>query len=104
VEPFPGKRSYAGAAAPGPVPFGGLFLLERAADGEEVERLESPDPRELLGTSFNLSVRTPERLIRQLDLAAALAASGEIFRLRVLPGSDADALAEAVVRRLAEEA
>ena len=45
-----------------PAPFGGLFLLERATHGPPVERIEAVDPFALLASTFNLSVRTPERL------------------------------------------
>ncbi len=47
-------------------------------------------------------MRTPERLLRHLDLAAALAATGRIFRLRVQPGVNATQLANAVCELLPE--
>ena len=59
-----------------------------------MERIDAVDPFALLGSTFNLSVRTPERLIRHLDLAASLAATGRIYRLRVQPGIDATQLAD----------
>ena len=83
---FPHKRRFHPRVSASPAPFGGLFLLERATHGPPVERLAAVDPFALLASTFNLSVRTPERLVRHLDLAAALAATERIYRLRVQPG------------------
>jgi hypothetical protein len=99
---FLGKQRYSPSVAASPAPFGALFLLERSADGAPIERIEAVDPFELLASTFNLSVRTPERLTRHLDLVAALAATGRIHRLRVQPGVDATQLAEIVHERLLE--
>ncbi len=77
-------------------PLAALFLLERAEAGPEIEPLEEVDPFELLAATFNLSVRTPERLVRQLDLVGSLAAGGLVHRLRILPGGDATASTAAV--------
>jgi hypothetical protein len=92
-----GKRRYVSAEAPPPAPLGAVFLLERSAAQPAVERLEAVSPFALLASTFNLSVRTPERLRRQLDVVATIAASGAVQRLRVQPGVDATALA-AIVR------
>jgi len=96
---FQSKRRYAPATATAR-PFGSLFLLEHAAGGAPLERLERVDPFELLRQTYNLSVRTPERLARHLDLAAALASSGNVYRLRVLAHMDATRLAEVVYTEL----
>jgi hypothetical protein len=96
-----GRWRYRAEMAPGPAPFGALFLLERAERGPLVEVVGGADPTALLASTFNLSVRTPERLARQLDFVGALAASGRIFRLRVLPGVDSTELAEAALEYLA---
>lgn len=87
-----------------PTPFGDLFLLERSALDPAFEPLDPIDPFALLATTFNLSVRTPERLARHLDLVTALAATGRIFRLRISPGVDATRLAEQLDRHLATRA
>ncbi len=92
---FAGRRRVAVVAAPA-APLAALFLLERAAAGPQIEALERVDPFELLAATFNLSVRTPERLVRQLDLVGSLAESGRVHRLRVLPGGDATASAAAI--------
>jgi hypothetical protein len=100
AQPFASRQRYAPGAVAAAVPFSALFLLERAESGLAIEPLASPDPFELLASTFNLSVRTPERLTRQLDMVEALVASGGVYRLRVLPGVDATRLAEAVERHL----
>jgi hypothetical protein len=99
---FPHKPRYHPRASASAAPFGGLFLLERATHGPPVERLAAVDPFALLASTFNLSVRTPERLVRHLDLAAALAATGRVHRLRVQPGVNATQLADAVRQQLPE--
>jgi hypothetical protein len=97
-----GKQRYSPSVTASPAPFGELFLLERSGYGPPIERIEAVDPFALLASTFNLSVRTPERLTRHLDLAVALAATGRIHRLRVQPEMDATQLAEIVHERLLE--
>ena len=87
------KHRYVSDGAPEPAPLGGLFLLERSAEQPAVERLAAVDPFELLASTFNLSVRTPARLQRQLDVVSAIATDGLAHRLRVQPGIDATRLA-----------
>jgi hypothetical protein len=99
---FPGKRRYNPRVTASPAPFGGLFLLERSKHGPPLERIEAVDPFALLASTFNLSVRTPERLVRHLDLATALAATERIYRLRIQPGIDATQLADTLYERLLE--
>ena len=99
---FLGKQRYSPSVTASSTPFGELFLLERSTHGPPVERIEAVDPFALLASTFNLSVRTPERLVRHLDVAGALAATGRIYRLRVQPGMDATRLAEIVHERLLE--
>jgi hypothetical protein len=99
---FLGKQRYNPSVTASPAPFGELFLLERSTHGPPVERIEAVDPFALLASTFNLSVRTPERLTRHLDLAVALAATGRIYCLRIQPEMDATQLAEIVHERLLE--
>lgn len=94
-----GKWRYARAVARA-APLAALFLLERSARSPVVERLERVDPFDLLASTFNLSIRTPERLRRQLDVVAALAAGGHVYRLRVQPGTDATRLARLLEEQL----
>jgi hypothetical protein len=98
---FPGKQRYVPSVIASEAPFGKLFLLDRSTHGNPVERVEAVDPLVLLASTFNLSVRTPERLTRHLDLAADLAASGHIYRLRIRPEIDATRLAETLHEYLA---
>jgi hypothetical protein len=100
-ETFLGKQRYNPSVTASPAPFGELFLLERSTHGPPIERIEAVDPFALLGSTFNLSVRTPERLARHLDLAVALAATERIYRLRIQPEIDATQLAEIVHEQLA---
>ena len=83
----------------GLTPLRAFFLLERGK-GEEIEPAAGIDPMQLLLSSFNFSVRGPERLRRQLDVAAALESGGHLHRARVQPGRDADGLAELILRYL----
>ncbi|MDQ3936084.1 MAG: hypothetical protein M3340_15790 [Actinomycetota bacterium] len=66
-------------------PLAGIYFLR--GQGEPVERIESPDPRMLLASTFVLGVRTPERLRRQLDVCAHLFRSVPMFWLTVRDGS-----------------
>jgi hypothetical protein len=97
-----GKHRYSLSANASTAPFGGLFLLERSPHGPPVERIEAVDPFALLASTFNLSVRSPERLTRHLDMAASLAAAGRVYRLRIQPGIDASRLADMLCERLPE--
>jgi hypothetical protein len=100
-EAFLDKQRYSPSTIAAAAPFGELFLLERSTHGPPIERIEAVDPFALLASTFNLSVRTPERLARHLDLAVALAATERIYRLRIQPGTDATQLAEIVYEQLA---
>jgi len=96
-----GKRRYTSRRTPSPAPFGCLFLLERSMREPVIEELVAVDPFELLASTFNLSVHTPERLRRQLDVVAAIASHGQVYRLRVQPDVDATELAAVVHEHLA---
>jgi hypothetical protein len=97
---FPGKQRYNPSVTTSPAAFGELFLLERSPDGPPIERIEAVDPLALLASTFNLSVRTPDRLARHLDLAATLAATERIYRLRIQPDTDATQLAHILYEHL----
>lgn len=90
---IPGRVRFAATAVGKPHPLRALHLLERADTGASIERLDQPRPTELLGATFNLSVQTEERLVRQLDLCARMAAEVPIFRVRIRPDQDAAGLA-----------
>jgi hypothetical protein len=77
-----------------PAPLHAVCLLERAADGPAFEPVETVDPVILLGSTFNVSARSPERLLRHLDFCARIATDVRVFRIRISPGVDAAALAD----------
>jgi hypothetical protein len=94
------KHRYVSDVAPEPAPLGGLFLLQRSSEQPAVEQLVAVDPFELIASTFNLSVRTPERLQRQLDVVSAIASAGLAYRLRVQPDVDATRLAAMIQAEL----
>ena len=96
-----GKRRYMSTSVAEAAPLGYVFLLERSARGPVVEQIEAVDPFELIASTFNLSVHTPARLRRQLDLVSAIASSGVVHRLRLQPDVNASALAELVQEHVA---
>jgi hypothetical protein len=98
--PF-GKQRYVSESVPGPAPLRSVFLLERSAERPAVERPRAVNPFELIASTFNLSVRTPARLRRQLDVVSAIASAGLAHRLRVQPDIDATQLAAIVQEHLA---
>lgn len=88
--------------APGPVPLGALFLLDRRLEGPEQPRFEAEgDPRQLLASTFNLLLASPERLAGLLDVCARLAAR-RVERVTFGPATDPDELAAAIWARLSE--
>jgi hypothetical protein len=94
-----GKSHYDVDSAGGPVPVEALFVLRRRSTRSRepiVRRLDPVDPFLLLASTFNLSVRTPERLQRQLDVCARLADEVPILALEVPSSVDATALAACV--------
>jgi len=96
------KHRYLRESQPEPAPLGGLFLLQRSSEGPTAERLPAVDPFELIASTFNLSVRTPSRLQRQLDVVSAIVSGKLAHRLRVQPQVDATGLAAIVQEHMAE--
>ena len=95
-----GKTLYGVSAAGGPVPVTALFVLQRLGSSSRepiVRPLDPVDPFMLLASTFNLSVRTPERLRRQLEVCARLADEVPVMALDVAPEVDAGALAACVL-------
>lgn len=88
------------ALVPGPVPLGALFLLDRRLEGPEEPGFETEgDPRQLLASTFNLLLASPERLAGLLDVCARLAAR-RVERVAFGPTTDPDELAAAIWARL----
>jgi hypothetical protein len=79
------------------LPLSALYFLDRLREPRlRFEPLAPPDPRLLLGASFNFFVRTPARLRNQLELCGLIAESVRVVRLGVPadmgPGDLADAV------------
>jgi hypothetical protein len=71
-----------------------LYFIQRSEhEPDSPVREIEPDPRLLLGNTFNGFVRTPARLVRQLDLYAQLARTVPTFGAIVSPAMDAYGLA-----------
>jgi hypothetical protein len=84
-----------------PLPLAALYFLDRGnAERTTFERLWPPDPRLLLGSTFNHMVVTPERLTNQLEVCTRLAHATPLFRARVAPHTGAAALAAALETHL----
>jgi hypothetical protein len=85
---------------PGPVPLGALFLLDRRLEGPKAPSFEpAGDPRQLLASTFNLLLSSPERLAGLLDVCARLAAR-RVERVSYGSATDPDQLAAAIWARL----
>jgi hypothetical protein len=68
-----------------PVPIRSVYVIDRPDEAGEVVIDDSPiDPRVLLGSSYNLVVQTPERLVRHLEACARLSNTATVSRL-VIP-------------------
>lgn len=86
------------------LPLASLYVLQRAQSPDDVgiESIE-PDVRLLLGSTHNISVTAPERLRRQLDLVATLAARARTYAARGAVGGQ-DELTRLVFEHAAREA
>jgi len=80
------------------LPLSALVFLERLRSEApaRVERVQTPDPFKLLGSTFVFVVRDPRRLISQLDVYHAIAAGVCVLRARLPWTDDLDALAGAL--------
>jgi hypothetical protein len=77
-----------------PLPLRAVYFLERLEDDQdEVCIAAAQDPRLLLAASFVFAVRDPARLVRQLDLCAAVSRQAVLARVRVPPSVGARVLA-----------
>jgi hypothetical protein len=80
-----------------PLPLAAVYLLTPTASGPaQLTVLGTPDPRLLLASTFNFALRTPSRLITQLDICAAVARSIRVVRVAVPRAVDYRALGEQV--------
>jgi hypothetical protein len=81
-------------------PLHALYLLagRRGATGSvHLRRLTPPSPAQLLAAGFGSAIRTPERLVRRLDLCAHLARHIPVFELTAPPQAPPNVLAETVL-------
>lgn len=83
---------------PAPVRISSLYFLERdgGRGGAGIERLEPLDPRLLLASGYNFTLRSPERLTRHLDVCSRLAGTAAAFRIRMPIGARFEDIAAAV--------
>jgi hypothetical protein len=94
-----GRRRYLAPLAAGPEPLRAVYLLERGDAGDKASvRPAGGSGLALLAATYNLSVREPRRLRRQLELAHRLASTVPVFSLAEAHGEDAGRLV-ALVRR-----
>ena len=77
-----------------------LFVIGRADHGDPVAPLRPVDPKLLLTSTFNFIVKTPERLLRQLDMCHRIATTVEIGRAVVTGEHGPGALAEHIERHV----
>jgi hypothetical protein len=92
-----GKVHLVAPREPRTLPLGALYLLERGApDAAAFQPLANLRATDLFANSFVTYVHRADRMIRQLDIASAVARTVPVVRLRVQPGIDAATLAERV--------
>ena len=83
--------------ADGPLPLAALYFLDRSPGAEPaVTAIDRPAPRLLLGSTFVESVETPRRLVNQLEVCSAMAATVPVFRVGVVRGVGAGELARMI--------
>jgi hypothetical protein len=84
------------------LPLGAIYFLDRPVEGDRATAADQArftrlaDPFLLLASTFNLVIRTPARLERQLDTCAQIARSTAMFRVTVPPATTAARVADAV--------
>lgn len=83
----------------GPAPLGGVFVLDRRPQCEQLRFEAAADARVLLACTFNFVLDTPQRLRVLLDVCA-LAAMQRVERIVVPSSVGPGALAEAIIERV----
>jgi hypothetical protein len=84
-----GRRRYEAPLAASPQPLSAVYLLDRRRGGSLAIVRAHGSGFELLAATYNLSVREPRRLRRQLELAHRIASEVDVFRVAVSPAADA---------------
>ena len=77
-----------------PLPLRAVWFLERGPGVEAFAIEPVSDPAPLLAATFNLTVRTPERLLRHLEVCSGVARSARVRRARIPAGMTATETAE----------
>lgn len=95
----PGETRLSIRRSDGARPLSAMFVLDRFKDDRPlaIERLQPVDPRLLIGATFNFSIRTPERLARQLDVCARVDRSVAVLRVTCGLSTPAYDVAEAIL-------
>lgn len=84
------------------LPVSAVYFLERRARAARLTFEPAIGAsRLLLASSYNFVIRTPERLVRQLDLCARLAQTARLTRIVIPDGVNARALAAALTEHQA---
>jgi len=83
-------------------PLGAFVVLVRNADVKrlELQKVQAPDARLLLSSSFITYLRSPEHLVTHLDTCARISESVPVIELRVPPRTTAVEVAAFVADRL----
>lgn len=82
--------------APGPRPLRGWYWIDRVASGTRPAIEPAGDARALLGSTFNLAIRHPGRMVRHLQTCGRIAEVASTFRVAVPPSVSAAAVAASV--------
>jgi hypothetical protein len=98
-----GRTGFVARDPAGAHPVGAIYLLARAEAGEAFERVPNPTPVDLLRATFNVTVQSSARLIRQLDLCGRLVAEVPIFRVRIVPDQPAAELADMLLAHMTHQ-
>ena len=87
VEPGEGQELRASVArVDRALPLRAVCFLERGPSVPAFSVQEEHAAASLLGATFNLTLRTPDRLERHLDVSAAVARAARVVRARIPPG------------------
>ena len=79
-------------------PLHAIYLLPpRRASEIGFKRVSPPKPAQLLGAAFGSAVKTPDRLVRRLDLCAHLARHTPVFELEAPAKAPPNAIAGALL-------
>lgn len=97
-----GKQDVVMPAPDGAAPLAALYFLHRlpAAARTQIRRLDSPDPRLLLGATFVTHLPEASRRLAQLDICSRLASTVPIFMIEAPADGSSREVADQVARHL----